>query len=158
MSDVDLTSLLESAHQRLETLMELLHAEKSCLENRDLEQLAQLLETKQQLMSAIEQSDQQRRQLLEKAGLAPSQTGFAALGALVEKTGDRQTVELLASIESRLQQCRDLNEVNRVIVHRSRLNTQRVLSLLRGTDAQQGLYDNHGGTQGQKARRQLGSA
>lgn len=158
MSTTDLTSLLESDHQRLETLVELLHAEKVCLENRDLEQLARLLESKQQLMSAIEQSDQQRRQLLEKAGLASGQTGFAALGKILATTDDHQTTELLASIENRLQQCRDLNEINRVIVHRSRLNTQRVLSMLRGTDSQQALYDSHGSTPAQPPGRELGSA
>lgn len=158
MSTTDLTSLLESDHQRLETLIELLHAEKACLENRDLEQLARLLESKQQLMSAIEQSDQQRRHLLEKAGLAPGQTGFAALGKILATTDDHQTTELLASIESRLQQCRDLNEVNRVIVHRSRLNTQRVLSMLRGTEPQQTLYDSHGSTPARQPGRELGSA
>lgn len=162
MSGTDLTALLESDHERLQTLIELLQAEKSCLEGRDLEQLAGLLEAKQQLMSAIEQSDHQRRQLLQKAGLAPDQTGFAALRTILANTEDQQSVDLLTSIENRLQQCRQLNEVNRVIVHRSRLNTQRVLGMLRGNEPQPGLYDSHGGTQGGtqggKAGRELGSA
>lgn len=158
MSNTDLTSLLEADHQRLEALIELLHAEKACLEKRDLEQLGHLLETKQQLMSAIEQSDHQRRRLLEKAGLGSEQTSFAALRTILARTDDHQTTELIMAIENRLQQCRDLNEANRVIVHRSRLNTQRVLSMLRGSETEQTLYDSHGATPGATSGRDLGRA
>lgn len=158
MSEHGLQQLLESDRSQLEALAELLLAEKACLEKRDLDQLNTLLTQKQAVLANIENNDHTRRQLLKQAGVPAEQTNLQHLKRLLGKGGDNEFTTLLDSIETRLQQCRELSETNSIIVHRSRLNTQRTLSILRGPQALAGLYTSHGNTLGGSEQRDLGSA
>lgn len=159
MSSSELQNLLEKDRTQLDMLAKLLLDEKACLEKRDLEQLNVLLQQKQQVLTAIEQDDHARRQLLAKAGLKENQTSLPELRRLLSKSPDYTAlVELIESVEKRLLQCRELTEINSAIVHRSRINTQRTLGILRGPSALQGLYTSHGATSGNNEKRDLGSA
>ncbi|MEX0739732.1 MAG: flagellar protein FlgN [Pseudohongiella sp.] len=158
MSNKGLQQLLESDRTQLDTLAEVLLAEKTCLEQRDLEKLNTLLARKQSVLASIETNDHTRRKLLQQAGVPADQTNLQHLKRLLGKGGDNEFTALLDSIEARLQQCRELSETNSIIVHRSRLNTQRTLSILRGPSALAGLYTSHGNTLGGSEQRDLGSA
>ena len=159
MSSSELQNLLEKDRTQLDMLARLLLDEKACLEKRDLEQLNVLLQQKQQVLTAIEQDDHARRQLLAKAGLKENQTSLPELRRLLSKSTDYTAlVELIESVEKRLLHCRELTEINSAIVHRSRINTQRTLGILRGPSALQGLYTSHGATSGNNEKRDLGSA
>lgn len=158
MSNEGLQQLLESDRQQLDTLAELLLAEKNCLEKRDLDQLNTLLPRKQTVLASIESNDHLRRKLLVQAGVPAEQTNLTHLKRLLGKGGQNEFTALLDRIESRLQQCRELSEVNSIIVHRSRLNTQRALSILRGPATLEGLYTSHGNKLGGNEQRDLGSA
>lgn len=158
MSNNDLQQLLESDRSQLGTLAELLQAEKTCLEQRDLEQLNDLLVKKQAVLAGIENNDHTRRKLLSQAGVPAEQTNLQSLKRLLGKSGNSEYTELLESIESRLQQCRELSETNSIIVHRSRLNTQRALGILRGPATLEGLYTSHGNKSGGSEQRDLGNA
>src|SRR5690606_26037186 len=155
----ELQKILEKDRTQLDALAALLSEEKTCLENRDLEQLNTLLQQKQTLIASLERDDRARRQLLIKAGLPDNQTSLPQLRALLAGNAEYQPLaELIESIEMRLQHCRDLTETNAIIVHRSRLNTQRTLSILRGPDALNNLYTSHGSTTGTPIKRDLGNA
>lgn len=158
MSNEGLQQLLESDQSQLDSLAELLLAEKNCLEQRDLDALNTLLTQKQAVLASIESNDHVRRKLLQQAGVPADQTNLTHLRRLLGKGGDNDFTALLDRIEARLQQCRELSEVNSIIVHRSRLNTQRALSILRGPATLAGLYTSHGNTLGGNEQRDLGSA
>lgn len=158
MSNEGLQQLLESDRNQLDALAELLQAEKTCLEQRDLDQLNALVTQKQSVLASIENNDHIRRKLLQQAGVPADQTNLTHLKRLLGKGGENEFTALLESIESRLQKCRELSEVNSVIVHRSRLNTQRALSILRGPATLADLYTSHGNKLGGSEQRDLGSA
>lgn len=158
MSNEGLQQLLESDRAQLDSLAELLQAEKTCLEQRDLDSLNSLITRKQSVLAHIERNDHVRRKLLQQAGVPANQTNLTHLKRLLGKGGDNEFTALLDSIESRLQQCRELSEVNSVIVHRSRLNTQRALGILRGPETLADLYTSHGNKRGGSEQRDLGSA
>lgn len=158
MSNEGLQQLLESDRNQLDALAELLLAEKTCLEQRDLDQLNELMTQKQGVLASIENNDHIRRKLLLQAGVPAEQTSLTHLKRLLGKGGENEFTALLGSIEARLQQCRELSEVNSIIVHRSRLNTQRALGILRGPATLSGLYTSHGSTLGGSDKRDLGSA
>jgi len=158
MSDQGLQQLLENDRSQLDALAELLLAEKTCLEQRDLDKLNTLLTQKQNVLASIENNDHTRRKLLEQAGVPAEQTNLQHLKRLLGKGGNNEMTAILDSIETRLQQCRELSETNSVIVHRSRLNTQRTLGILRGPATLAGLYTSHGNTLGGSEQRDLGSA
>lgn len=158
MISTELQKLFEKDRTQLDMLAQLLLDEKVCLEQRDLEQLTVLLQKKQIILAAIENDDHARRQLLAKAGLKDGQTSLPKLRQLLSKSPDHVVlVELIESVENRLQHCRELTETNSVIVHRSRINTQRTLGILRGPSLS-GLYTSHGATVGSSEKRDLGSA
>ncbi|MBC53710.1 MAG: hypothetical protein CMQ34_15475 [Gammaproteobacteria bacterium] len=158
MSNEGLQQLLESDRNQLDALAELLQAEKTCLEQRNLDQLNTLVTQKQSVLASIENNDHVRRKLLQQAGVPADQTNLTHLKRLLGKGGENEFTALLESIESRLQKCRELSEVNSVIVHRSRLNTQRALSILRGPATLADLYTSHGNKLGGSEQRDLGSA
>jgi flagellar biosynthesis protein FlgN len=159
MISTDLQKLLEKDRQQLDSLSELLLEEKACLEKRDLERLNVLLQKKQLVLGNLEQDDHARRQLLAKAGLKDDQTSLPNLRKLLSRSPDHLPLaELIESIESRLQHCRELTETNNIIVHRSRINTQKALGILRGSSPLTNLYTSHGGTTGSNEKRNLGSA
>ena len=157
MSDNELQHLLQDDREKLDALYEVLQAERSCLEKRDLDQLNSLLQKKQSLLGAIENNDFRRRQLLQKAGLPANQTSLSRLKALL-KQNSPHAVDLLAAIEHRLQQCRELSETNKIIVHRSKLNTQRALAILHGSQPLENVYNSHGTTGSSTIKRDLGNA
>lgn len=158
MSNEGLQQLLEDDRTQLDSLAELLQAEKTCLEKRDLDTLNALMTKKQSVLASIEKNDHIRRKLLQQAGVPAEQTSLTHLKRLLGKGGDNKFTALLESIEVRLQQCRELSEVNSIIVHRSRLNTQRALSILRGPATLADLYTSHGNKLGGSEQRDLGSA
>ena len=159
MISTELHKILEKDRTQLDALAALLSEEKTCLQNRDLEKLSTLLQQKQTLIASLERDDSARRQLLTKAGLPDNQTSLPQLRALLAGNPQYQSLAvLIESIEMRLQNCRELTETNAIIVHRSRLNTQRMLSILRGPDVLSNLYTSHGNTTGSPVKRDLGSA
>lgn len=158
MKNSDLQHLLEDDQRKLDFLCEVLQEERKALELRDLEQLGELLKKKQTILSSIEFNDTQRRSLLLQAGVPAGQSSIVQLKKLLQNSTDVQALALLESIEIRLQQCRELSEINNVIVHRSKLNTEKALSILRGSDAMATLYNSHGSTQSGSVKRDLGNA
>lgn len=159
MISTELQKLLEKDRTQLDALAQLLQEEKRCLEQRDLDKLTTLLQNKQTLLAAIEQDDHARRQLLGKAGLKAEQLNLPNLRLILSKSPDYQALaELVESVENRLKHCRELTEINSAIVHRSRINTQRTLGILRGSESLTALYTSHGATQGNNEKRDLGSA
>ncbi|OFE11565.1 hypothetical protein PHACT_13575 [Pseudohongiella acticola] len=158
MSDQGLQQILENDRLQLDTLADLLASEKTCLEQRDLDKLNALLTQKQSVLAQIERNDHTRRQLLTQAGVPAAQTNLQNLKRILGKGGENEFTVLLEGIESRLQHCRELSETNSIIVHRSRLNTERALSILRGPATLSGLYTSHGNKTGSSEQRDLGSA
>jgi|SRR5690606_14983139 len=159
MITTELQKILEKDRAQLDALASLLLEEKTCLEKRALERLNSLLQQKQTLIASLERDDRARRQLLTKAGLPENQASLPRLRELLLGNPEYQALaELIAGIETRLQNCRELTETNAVIVHRSRINTQRTLGILRGPDALNNLYTSHGSTTGNNEKRNLGSA
>lgn len=159
MISTELQKILEKDRTQLDALAALLLEEKTCLEKRDLERLAALLQQKQTLIASLERDDRARRQLLAKAGLPDSQASLPRLRELLSGNAEHQALaELIASLETRLQNCRELTETNAIIVHRSRINTQRTLGILRGPAALDNLYTSYGSTTGNNEKRDLGSA
>ena len=126
MISTELQKLLEKDRVQLDALSALLLEEKACLEKRDLETLNGLLQKKQTILATLENDDFARRQLLAKAGLKDDQTSLPNLRKLLSRSPDHvELAALIEHIESRLQHCRELTETNNIIVHRSRINTQR---------------------------------
>lgn len=158
MSQSELQNLLVHDRELLDQLTGLLEKERSSLESRNLSALDGILQQKQSVLASIEGNDQKRRQLLLKAGVPENQTSIAQLSALIGRDSDAHLHDLLDSIKQRLDNCRELSETNRIIVHRSQVNTQRALDILRGNENAEKLYNRHGSRLTASQRRNLGQA
>jgi flagellar biosynthesis protein FlgN len=157
MNNSDLHNMLGEDQLRLDELSEVLQAERVCLERRDLQNLTQLLQKKQQLLAEIESNDFNRRKLLQQAGAPVDRTSLSQLRILLKDSTDTTLTTLLETIENKVRHCREMSETNSIIVHRSRLNTQKALDIMRGVDAVSGLYTSHGSTQAGTVKRDLGN-
>ncbi|ALO46663.1 flagella synthesis protein FlgN [Pseudohongiella spirulinae] len=157
MNNSDLHNMLEQDRLQLDELSEVLQAERDCLERRDLKNLTRLLQQKQTLLTAIETNDFNRRRLLQQAGAPADRTSLSQLRVLLENSTDTALTTLLENIENKVRHCREMSETNSIIVHRSRLNTQKALDIMRGTEAVNGLYTSHGSTQAGTVKRDLGN-
>lgn len=158
MSQSELQNLLERDRELLDQLTGLLEKERISLEARNLSDLDGILQQKQSVLTHIESNDQKRRQLLLQAGVPEDQTSIAQLSALIGRDSDARLHDLLDSIKQRLSTCRELSETNRIIVHRSQVNTQRALDILRGNKSAEKLYNRHGSRLTASQRRNLGQA
>ena len=104
-------------------LVNLLKAEKDALVDQDLEALAQLTETKQQLCAQIEQQ-------LQEVGPEPMSQRIAG-----RPEAERRRLDPLhKTLIEFARQIQDYNAVNGKIVRRSQQSVRELLNLMSGTD------------------------
>jgi flagella synthesis protein FlgN len=128
-----LTLQLKQQQQHLELLENLLLQEKSIIEQNRAEDLLAVTEQKQQLLSTIEALD---NQLSQNEQLPQLKTEPAI-------------AELLQTIQTILQRCKDLNAVNGQLIQHSQLAVERLKnSLLENRQKNSMTYDAKGKTHG----------
>ncbi len=168
MSIATIRTLLAEDLQKTALLVELLGEEKQQLEQRELEALSSILHRKAQLLATIEASSTACQQFLAEAGFAGDRQGLLdccqevdrieAQGSDASAQSRASAVALFEQLQQNLQHCRDLNLVNAAIVHRSKLNTGKLLDILRGKTDSNTLYNPVGDTSNHGESRPLGSA
>jgi flagella synthesis protein FlgN len=104
-------------------LAKILSAEKDALVSRDLDALAKLTETKQQLCSQIERQ-------LQELGPEPLSKRIAALPDAQRRRLD----PLHRTLVERASEIQNYNAVNGKIVRRSQQSVRELLNLMSGTD------------------------
>ncbi|WP_286265328.1 flagella synthesis protein FlgN [Thalassotalea atypica] len=121
--------LLEEQFNLLSQLEKLLVQEKEVLQQRDSEALIALSQVKEQLLADIQTNDQT---------IATSQV-------FIQQKNSGQLSERLNDVESCLQRCKELNEVNGQIVAHSQVAIERMKSaLLESRDKSSMTYDSKG--------------
>jgi len=139
----NIESLLQIDLKHARRLVELLQLERTCLQKRDSQTLAELIEEKDQLLKKLDQSAQIRNEWLGQLGY---DTSLKAWENVIEQQQD----EVLSLLWSQLQQSilkgRELNEINGRLIGRSQQTLLKLLSILRGNSAAPQLYGSDGNT------------
>jgi flagellar biosynthesis/type III secretory pathway chaperone len=145
-----LTALLNADFTELDQLEFLLGKEKTCLQQRDRLGLEKLASQKQQIIQSIE------RRAKQKAALLASSPLKIRPGQVREKLSELNDKNLLAlwdSTATKLDTCKQRNQVNGTIISHSLLRANRLMNILRGhssspttTYGQTGKTRNYGGS------------
>ncbi|MDO9317083.1 MAG: flagellar protein FlgN [Gammaproteobacteria bacterium] len=153
MADLTLHELLEKDLQNTVDLENLLRAERTQLEARDIGALSRTLIEKAEVLASIEQNDEARRKLLAQHGYPADNKGMRRFCS-----ESPRGVTLYDQLREQIAQCAALTNINGAIVHRSRLNTRHVLDILRGKGTQSSLYTSAGSTNKTSETRALAKA
>ena len=154
MENFAIEELLKKDLQNTSLLAKLLTEEKGLLEKRNVELLSHTLRKKAELLAAIEKNDALCQKLLGNMGFSADRQGLLAWC----KTQDPKIEALFLELQQNLHSCREMNLVNAAIVHRSKLNTGKLLDILKGKTTGSGLYNPIGSTRMSSESRTLGNA
>ncbi|WP_290705591.1 flagella synthesis protein FlgN [Amphritea sp.] len=142
----------------LGTLKNLLDQEYQALQQRNLEQLQALVEQKTEALQQLEENNQTRNQLFISAGITPDKAGLQAFKAELNETDAIAFSTLWNELEKVLLQVNDKNKRNELIITRNSRNLEQLLSILRGQNQKNTLYDQSGEKGNYSAQNSLGKA
>lgn len=142
----------------LGTLKNLLDLEYQALQQRNLEQLQALVEQKTEALQQLEENNQTRNQLFISAGITPDKAGLQAFKAELNETDAIAFSTLWNELEKVLLQVNDKNKRNELIITRNSRNLEQLLSILRGQNQKNTLYDQSGEKGNYSAQNSLGKA
>ena len=142
----------------LGTLNNLLDQEYQALQQRNLEQLQALVEQKTEALQQLEENNQTRNQLFISAGITPDKAGLQAFKAELNETDAIAFSTLWNELEKVLLQVNDKNKRNELIITRNSRNLEQLLSILRGQNQKNTLYDQSGEKGNYSAQNRLGKA
>ena len=142
----------------LSTLNNLLDLEYQALQQRSIEQLQELVEQKTDALQQLEENNQTRNQLFISAGITPDKAGLQDFKAMLNDTDANAFSSLWNELEKVLMQVNDKNKRNELIITRNGRNLEQLLSILRGQNQKNTLYDQSGEKGNYSAQNSLGKA
>lgn len=142
----------------LTTLNQLLDAEFSALQERDIEQLQALVQQKTEALQQLEANNQQRNQLFVNAGISPNKDGLQQFTQQLPAAHADQFRELWSELEQILKTVNEKNQRNELVITRNNRNLEQLLSILRGQNQKNTLYNQSGDKGNYSAQNRLGKA
>lgn len=125
-------------------LKALLLNEREMLEQRQHQDLPQLIERKDQLLEALGISAKQRASVLQEYGLKATAEHWDQLLAQTPATAELRSG--WQELKELFSECQSLNEINGKMINRSKQTLGKLLNLLRGNVAAPQLYTSTGTT------------
>lgn len=152
MTTDEIPALIESDLANTQALCQLLQEERQQLEARNLEALQHLLLQKTRLLAAIESNGNSCKSLLQQAGFPGTRQGMSEYCRQLDLTVP------FTALQDSLRKCKELTLINGAIVHRSKINTMKIIDILRGIPTGSGLYTHAGESAHATEFRSLGNA
>ncbi len=136
-------AILQQELGQLAQLESVLGLENEALKQRDTDAIAKNSSDKQSLISSIESLGRQRLALLQAAGKGTDKDSVLAF-----VNAEPKLQEQWGELEAILLRCQKQNQVNGMVLEKSRQQTQQILGILLGQDSRKDtqLYDAKGGT------------
>lgn len=138
---MSISSLFEQDLKLVNELAFLLSREQVSLINADIDAIESLLDEKNVLLQAINQSVQVRYQALSDAGYQPNENGMEAW---VEKSASVRYIQLWRDFQKTLEQAKELNRLNGQLVNKHFNRNQQFLQHLKGDFANGEVYGRNG--------------
>lgn len=155
MSDTRILELLKTDIECCTTLLETLEQEFTALNERNLEQLQKLLDSKHPKLVQLNQNAGERSRYLQKQGLSADLQGFKQFAQ-----NSPLYSELMAQHEQLAQlieQCQAANLRNGRLIRTNQISVGSALNIIRGNN-EPSLYDKSGSTAPKNIRRTFTSA
>ena len=142
----------------LTALCELLDAEYQALQQRNIEHLQELVEKKTDILQQLEENNQTRNQLFIAAGITPDKEGLQSYQVQLNNTESTSFRSCWTELEQALHQVNDKNKRNEIIISRNSRNLEQLMSIIRGQNQKNTLYNQSGGKGNYAAQNSLGKA
>lgn len=142
----------------LETLEKLLEQEFDALNQRNIDQLQQLIVQKTDALTLLEENNIARNQLFIQAGITPNKAGLQQYSAQLPETQATTFKSQWSKLEKILHSVNDKNQRNELIISRNSRNLEQLLSILRGQNQKTMLYDQSGEKGNYSAQSRIGKA
>ena len=136
--------LLEKDLTDISNLRATLKEEANALKERDSEKINHLARNKGTLVKQIEDRARAKVKLITASG-AQIEAGKVKSG--IEALGDPELANLWNESLAQLDDCKQLNQINGLVIERSRARNQKIMDLVRGQHAKPKLYGNKGAEQ-----------
>lgn len=136
-----LTTLLREELTVVERLLQLLRREYDALKSRDLAGLEVAVAEKQVCVDRVRKLIANRLDYLLARGIPADARGLAAHVDTLPAPERGEAGKLWTELEQAAEQARAQNEVNGAVIAASRNHVERTLSILRGRDSLDFLYD-----------------
>ena len=155
----ELGALIDQGVQLLTRLQTLLDTELAALESRNVEQLQQNNQLKQECLQALEYNIRDRNARLARLGVETSRQAVIDFIHTLPSSASASLKQRWQQLETSLDQVRALNLRNEQTLLRSKQNTDQLLALLRGhVRDNTTIYDQKGDKGRYEGQRSLGKA
>lgn len=154
-----LGTLIDRGVQLLTRLQTLLDTELAALESRNVEQLQQNNQLKQECLQELERNIRERNDRLTRLGVETSRQAVLDFIHALPSPDSTSLAQRWQHLETSLEQVRALNRRNEQTLLRSKQNTDQLLALLRGhVRDNTTVYDQKGDRGRYEGQRSLGKA
>ncbi|PID42351.1 MAG: hypothetical protein CSA52_03800 [Gammaproteobacteria bacterium] len=136
-----LIDFLDSDLNDLTRLEEVLNKERHALQERDLPQIEQSQQLKQELLQCLEQRARSKSTYLAKECAPKAPPTFSML---VKVSSNAELKSKWQLVQSLLNQCKQANSVNGKIISHSQQRVTRIMEIIRGQSRQSSLYGARG--------------
>lgn len=155
---IQLGALIDQGVVLLSQLQKLLDTELAALETRDLEQLKQSNQLKQECLLGLDRNIRERNALLTQLQVETSRDAVVAFIRTLPAPASELLEQAWQRLEQSLEQVRMLNQRNEQTLLRSKQNTDQLLALLQGHAQGNSIYDQKGDKGRYEGQRSLGKA
>ncbi len=141
---IQLRKLLSDLTRQLNHLHDLLQQENLALSKNEFDLVTELAPQKELATLAIEQDELKRRSLLDQYQLDYDARSMAQLSRHLPRELVRELAGLWQQVASQGQQCKDLNQINGIILAHLQRRALSTLRILRNQTTQSELYSARG--------------
>lgn len=131
---------------KADQLLQYLEAEKSAIQERDFKGYHAMMTNKKQLLVDIESADRERQAIMQEMGFSADKEGFQAFLTQVPTNWRERFETMWEALSSKMNRCKDLNQVNGKILLHAQMATERLLQLVKGVSPNETVYHANGRT------------
>lgn len=143
MADTKLLELLDTDIDSCSQLIDILEQEFTALNERNLEQLQTLLDSKQPLLISLNQNANERSTILHNNGHTADQQGF--LQFTHNSPLSAKLAQQHSALNELIEQCQAANLRNGRLIRANQISVGSALNIIRGNN-EPSLYDKSGST------------
>lgn len=131
----ELGQLLEQQIRQVSALLEHISLERQSMENRQMDQMSEILDEKNNIIEKIEAVDQEYKTILTDAACTPDRNGMEHFIERFDQADQFGLRLLWDKLYLLIGECRKQNQVNGGVVELNRIRLNQLLGLLRGAAA-----------------------
>lgn len=155
---IQLGAMIDQGTALLSQLQTLLDTELVALETRDLEQLKQNNQQKQECLLGLDRNIRERNAFLTTLQVETNRDAVIDFMRTLPAPASELLEQAWQRLEQSLEQVRMLNQRNEQTLVRSKQNTDQLLALLQGHAQGNSIYDQKGDKGRYEGQRRLGKA